>query len=316
MSSVVIKNDTNVTINGNSNINVLYIFNFEVYKLPKEIFKKFINLKHLIVNGNHVQLLEDDTFDDAARLEVLRLSNNDLRQLKPFVFHAMNNLKTLDLGRNKIETIDSKSFIGLSNLERLYLSDNSLKLLPSRILFPLKKLISLSLENNQIARFDSDVFKENKLIRSMGLSNNTFKEIQNEIFSDLSDLTDLSVSELRLTSLNLNGTKNIQTLVLRNTDIADITLSNFPKILVTFGTNIELMKFVIDETTADFRKIPNWGGMFYNKNIRFLFYFKKQIASPENIESYDGGLYSFFICVSSIAYKDPTLTLTSTFISS
>ena len=289
VSSVVIKNDTVVTINGNSNINVLYIFNFEVYKLPKEIFKKFMNLKHLIVNGNHVQLLEDDTFDDASRLEVLRLSNNDLKELKPFIFHAMTNLKTLDLGRNKIDKIESKSFIGLINLERLYLSDNNLKLLPNGLFFPLKKLISLSLENNQISSFENNIFKENKLIRSLGLSNNTFKELDNEMFRFFENLTDLSVSELRITSLNLNGTKHIQTLVLRNTDIANITLSNFPKILVTYGSNIELMRFVIDETTADFRKIPNWGGMFYNKNIRFLFYFKKQIASSENIESYDGG---------------------------
>lgn len=238
-----------------------------------------------------MQVLEDDTFDDAVRLEVLRLSSNELKELRPFVFHAMTNLKTLDLGRNKIEKIESKSFYGLNSLERLYLSDNLLKALPTGLFFPLKKLISLSLENNQISRFDSDVFKENKLMRSLGFSNNTFTEMQNEIFSYFENLSDLSVSELRINSLNLNGTKNIQTLVLRNTDIVNITLSNFPKILVSFGTNIELMTFVIDETTADFRKIPNWGGMFYNKNIRFLFFFKKELATVENIESYDGGVY-------------------------
>lgn len=292
MSSVVIKEDTkNVTIIGNLNINVLYIFNFEVYKLPKEIFEKFINLKHLIVNGNHLQLLEDDTFEDASRLEVLRLSNNDLRELRPFVFHALVGLKTLDLGRNKIDELNSVSFFGLINLERLYLSDNNLKTLPPGIFFSLSKLITLSLENNQISMFQNEVFKDNKLIRSLGLSNNTFKELQKEIFSHFQNLSDLSVSELRINSLNLNGTKNIQTLVLRNTDIVNITLSNFPKILVTYGTNVEIMRFVIDESTADFKKIPNWGGMFYNKNIRFLFYFKKEVASPENIESYDGGLY-------------------------
>lgn len=296
MSGVVIKNDTNVTIHGNVNINVLYIFNFEVYKLPKEIFKKFLNLKHLIVNGNHVQLLERDTFDGAENLEVLRLSNNDLKELPPFVFNSMRSLKTLDLGRNKIERIEAESFAGMNNLERLYLSDNSLKFITSNAFLPLRKLVSLSLENNQISQLPSDVFKYNKMIRSIGLSNNTLKELNNEIFFYFENLTDLSLSELRINSLNLNGTKHIQTLVLRNTDIVNVTLSNFPKILVSYGTNIELMTFVIDETTADFKKIPfNWGGMFYNKHIRFLFYFKKELTLIENIESYDSGLCIFYI---------------------
>lgn len=78
---------------------MLYIFNYEVYKLPKEIFTKFINLKHLIVNGNHMQILEKDTFESGQHLEVLRLSNNDLIELESFVFKELPNLKTLDLGR-------------------------------------------------------------------------------------------------------------------------------------------------------------------------------------------------------------------------
>lgn len=292
MTGVVIKNDTNVTINGNMNINVLYIFNYEVYKLPKEIFRKFINLKHLIVNGNHMRILEEDTFEGADNLEVLRLSNNDLTELESYVFRVMRNLKTLDLGRNKIESIEPDAFKGLKNLERLYLSDNSLKAIRSGTFFPLRKLISLSLENNQISQLDDNVFMENSAVRSLGLSNNTFKDLQNEIFHHFDNLTDLSISDVRINSLNLNGTKTIQTLVIRNTDIANITLSNYPKILVSYGTNLEFIQFVIDETTADFRKIPNWGGMFYNTKIRFVFYFKKSIASEHNLEMYDGTIRS------------------------
>lgn len=289
MTGLVIKNDTNVTIIGNNLTNVLYIFSLEVYKLPKEIFRKFTNLKHLIVNGNHLQILEFDTFEGAENLEVLRLSNNDLKQLQSLIFHVMRNLKTLDLGRNKIERIESETFDGLHNMERLYLSDNNLKSLPPDVFRPLNRLLSLSLENNQISFLSDDTFRNNKLVRSMGLSNNTFKSLQNEIFRQFDNLSDLSLSELRITSLDLNGTTNISTLVIRNTDLVNITLSNFPKILVSYGTNIEFLQFVIDNATADFKKIPNWGGIFYNKNIRFLFYFKSEIATQENIQSYDGG---------------------------
>lgn len=302
----MIKNDTNVTINGNSKINVLYIFNYEVYKLPKLIFRKFINLKHLIVNGNHMRIFEEDTFEGAENLEVLRLSNNDLTELESFIFRAMRNLKTLDLGRNKISTIDADAFKGLKNLERLYLSDNFLKEIRTGTFYPLRKLVSLSLENNQISQLEDNVFMENSVVRSIGLSNNSFKELQNEIFRNFENLSDLSVSDLRITSLNLNGTKTIQTLVIRNTDIVNITLSNYPKILVSYGTNLEFIQFVIDETTADFTKIPNWGGMFYNKNIRFVFYFKKSIALQQNIESYDGVIRSHIYLPEGYTTSDKT----------
>ena len=125
--------------------------------------------------------------------------------------------------------------------------------------YPLKKLVSLSLDNNQISSLDDDTFKYSKQLRSIGLSNNTFKDLQPELFHYFENLTDLSISELRINSLDLNG-NSISTLVVRNTDLVNITLGNFPKILVSYGTKIEVMKFIITEATADFTKIPNWGG--------------------------------------------------------
>lgn len=278
VADVLIKNDTDVIIRGNDITTVLHIFNFEVYKIPKDIFSQFKNLRNLIVNGNHLEIIEETTFDGAKYLEVLRLSNNNLKELKSLIFRFALNLKTLDLGRNKIANIESKAFTGLENLERLYLSDNNLRRLPSDIFYPLKKLIFLSLENNRIDFIDDDAFMKNRMLKSLGLSNNTFKGLQNEIFHYFDNLTDLSISELRITELNLNGT-SISTLVLRNTDLNNITLSNFPKILVSFGSPIEFLQFIINETTGDFNRLPNWGGMFYNKSIRFLFRIRKEMAT-------------------------------------
>lgn len=34
-------------------------------------------------------------------------------------------------------------------------------------------------------------------------------------------------------------------------------------------------------------RTPNYGGVFYNKNIRFVFRFKHEIATQENLEKYD-----------------------------
>lgn len=191
--NIQIKNDTKVIVKGNDMTTVLHIFSMEVYKIPEEIFKEFSNLKNLIVNGNHLRVIEKTTFKEAKLLEVLRLSNNELTELNAFAFN-MPCLKTLDLGRNRLEKIASQAFSGLHSLERLYLSDNNLKAISSDVFYSLPKLSFLSLENNQLSKLDDDLFKNNPLMKSLGLSNNSFTEIRNEVFHYFENLTDLSVS--------------------------------------------------------------------------------------------------------------------------
>jgi Leucine-rich repeat (LRR) protein len=192
--NIYIKNDTKeVIVYGNELTTVLHIFSNEVHYIPEEIFKEFPSLKNLIVNGNHLQIIERTTFRAAKLLEVLRLSNNELVELNAHIFN-MQYLKTLDLGRNRLERIASEAFSGLVALERLYLSDNNLKTIPSDIFYPLPKLSFLSLENNQFTKLDDDIFKNNPQMKSLGLSNNSFTELKNEIFHYFNNLTDLSVS--------------------------------------------------------------------------------------------------------------------------
>jgi Leucine-rich repeat (LRR) protein len=191
--NLIIRNDTKVVVQGNELTTVLHIFSKEVYKIPEEIFEKFPQLKNLIVNGNHLQILEKTTFQAAKLLEVLRLSNNDLVELSAHIFN-MPTLKTLDLGRNRLERIASEAFSGLLALERLYLSDNNLKSIPSDSFYQIPKLSFLSLENNQFTKLDDDIFKNNPHMKSLGLSNNSFTELKNEIFHYFDNLTDLSVS--------------------------------------------------------------------------------------------------------------------------
>ncbi len=194
VQNIIIKNDTKIIVKGNDLTTVLHIFSIEVYKLPREIFREFQSLKNLIVNGNHLKIIEKRTFTD-AKLEVLRLSNNELTELNSYVFN-MSSLKTLDLGRNKISQISSEAFAGLWSLERLYLSDNNLKSLASDVFYSMKNLSFLSLENNQLTKLDDDIFKFNPVMKSLGLSNNSFTELRNEIFHYFENLVDLSVNIL------------------------------------------------------------------------------------------------------------------------
>jgi hypothetical protein len=70
-----------------------------------------------------------------------------------------------------------------------------------------------------------------------------------------------------------------------------ILLSNFPKILVSYGTNIEVMKFIITKANADFTKIPNWGGETLLKFV--VFSFIKQISFARDVLQQKHSVYIF-----------------------
>ncbi|CAO1402323.1 unnamed protein product [Diamesa serratosioi] len=198
----------------------------------------------------------------------------------------MRKLKTLDLSRNQIEYIHPQAFYGTDSLERLYLSENKIQKLPSTVFETLEKLSFLSLDTNHIEEIDVHMFRSNKLVKSLGLSNNSLKELPREIFDNFDNLTDLSVSNLRIDSLDLNGT-DITTLVIRNTDLKKLTLSNFPKILVLNNSPIELFQIIMNYEN-EFHRLPNYNGMWFDKSIRFILYVKSVFAKTETLALYDG----------------------------
>lgn len=282
----ITKNDNNITIKGNQITTILHIFSVQLYAIPSELFEKFTNLKNLIANGIQIEVIEESSFDKADNLEILRLSNNKIKELSHGTFQNMRKLKTLDLSRNKIEYIHPQAFYGTDSLERLYLSENNIQKLPLTVFETLEKLSFLSLETNHIEEIDVRMFHSNKLIKSLGLSNNSIKELPHELFVNFENLTDLSVSDLRIDSLDLNGTE-ITTLVIRNTNLRNLTLSNFPKILVLNNSPIELFQIIMNHEN-EFHRLPNYNGMWFDKSIRFILYVKSVFVKTETLELYDG----------------------------
>jgi hypothetical protein len=149
----------------------------------------------------------------------------------------------------------------------------------------MKNLVFLTLDTNHIQNIEPEFFVKNKLLKSLGLSNNQISNISKDVFLNFDNLTDLSMSDNQLKELDLNGT-HVQTLVIRNNiELKKLILSSYPKMIVAFQSPIERIEIV---DVQEFHRYPNWNGYWFNKNIVFVFYVRKTLATLDNIESYDG----------------------------
>jgi Leucine-rich repeat (LRR) protein len=288
---IAIRNDSIVTIpesNNNQyaiNFTTIHIHGTEVFKIPPKLFAIFKNVKKIVANNVKMQIIENDTFHDAVNMEKLYLSHNLMKSLMGQIFSTLKKLRILELNGNEIENIHHDSFYGLENLERLYLNENKIKRLSPTVFNALQKLVFLTLDSNQIEEIEIDLFSQNRLLKSLGLSSNKIKDISKDVFLNFENLTDLSMSDNELMKLDLNGT-HVQTLVIRNNnELKQLKLSSYPKMIVAFQSPIERIEIV---DVKEFHRYPNWNGYWFNRNIIFIFYVRKTLATLDNIESYDG----------------------------
>lgn len=121
---------------------------------PKELVKKFKNIRKLVLSTNYIKLLPKQ-IKGFESLEVLKLDNNELNLL-PNEILDITSLVYLNVARNQMtqfpEPVDS-----LRNLRKLDLSGNKLQMFPAG-------LASLSLEtlkygNSNISEIPDALFQ-------------------------------------------------------------------------------------------------------------------------------------------------------------
>jgi hypothetical protein len=69
------------------------------------MFKKFTNLKHLILNFNKIKFVNTDEFSSLSYLIGLSLSNNELSDLSFIPFKSISKLEAFHLGNNNFKLI-------------------------------------------------------------------------------------------------------------------------------------------------------------------------------------------------------------------
>ncbi len=91
-----------------------------VFSVPLEVFQKFPNLVRFYAEGNQIQEIKPDTFENAKNLKFISLRQNGLTYLDPDTFKGRFFLIDIFCNDLKINPTD------LPNLKRIYLDNNQL----------------------------------------------------------------------------------------------------------------------------------------------------------------------------------------------
>lgn len=117
--------------------------------IPKEIGKKFPNLKTLMVNYCWLSVLRSFFFKDMYNLKYLDLKENKIALVDAGAFEDQVNVNELNLASNLIETLEENLLLPMANLARINLNRNRIKFLnPATFKIPGGELIIVSLREN------------------------------------------------------------------------------------------------------------------------------------------------------------------------
>lgn len=186
-------------------------------------------LRHLILRGNRLSVLSDQSltglwsltgldladnqlsalppalFHQASHLERLLLQNNSLSaaSLSADVFHGLDNLLLLNLSRNGLvsQGLSEDTFSGLQKLMALDLSHNRLTHLPDGLLRAQNGLQILNLQHNKLTALTPDGLSSLVNLHIFLASHNRLDRIEAGAFDAMASLSSLSLDHNRLRSL-------------------------------------------------------------------------------------------------------------------
>lgn len=134
----------------NTSVFQFLIFNQEDVKfLPKEIGRKFPNLKKLMVNFSALLVVRNFYFNKMYYLKYLDLNFNKITLIDSGAFKDLVNVNELHFEGNLIETLEENLFLSMVNLAKIYLNRNRIKFLkPTTFKIHGGELINVDLKEN------------------------------------------------------------------------------------------------------------------------------------------------------------------------
>jgi hypothetical protein len=166
---------------------------------PKELFKKFPNLRHGVLAN--FSTVEQNWFKNADVLETLTISFSNITRIEGEVFVNLENLIALSLRLNLLTHIDEKAFVGLKKLKHLDLGENSLSNLHPGMFNELTKLENLYLDLNQITELHENLFARLESLKVLNLLMNPITNLQPNLFRNLKNLKSLHMANTPLESI-------------------------------------------------------------------------------------------------------------------
>jgi Leucine-rich repeat (LRR) protein len=184
------------------------------------------DVRALLLSGNNIKLLKNDSFVSMTELIFLDISKCELRTIELGAFKWLTNLTVLFMHENYISEILPGTFENLSSLKYFNLNSNTIKHLNSAMFSGLgsfnglKKLTHLSMWYNEISEILPGTFGNMSSLEKLDLSFNKIKLLNIGVFSGLVNLTYVYLTANELQYLHQHtffGLPNTERLILRRT---------------------------------------------------------------------------------------------------
>lgn len=136
-------------------LEILHLYNVEVWTLERFIFRGMPALTELKIRGN-VNRIDFDAFLEVKNLVYLDLSNCQVQEISMDAFYGLEKVKRIDLSKNNLETIPPGLFTiqEQTELREIILNENKLTKLPLDFFKNLKspntqhQILNLRLDGN------------------------------------------------------------------------------------------------------------------------------------------------------------------------
>jgi Leucine-rich repeat (LRR) protein len=158
------------------NVKKLWLWNYELTNLDKDIFSRFTQLQDLKLYKNNLTELDKDIFKYNTQLQDLKLYENNLTHVDKDLFKYNKQLQILELQFNNLTHLDKVTFRHNIELEELYLNDNNLTHLDKDLFKYNIELRELSLSNNKLTQLSSSITRC-RYLRNISYENNDINYI-------------------------------------------------------------------------------------------------------------------------------------------
>lgn len=149
-------------------IEILSLLEENLEEVPTSI-ERFVNLKRLYLDYNHIEKINSDRFKNLTQLETLSLDCNEIKEIGKDTFENLPELKVLNLESNKISKIDKDAFKNNEKLEELNLSGNELTEIDYSTFENLPNLKMLDLQHNKSLVYPESIGELKELTNTPGL---------------------------------------------------------------------------------------------------------------------------------------------------
>ena len=203
----------------------IYMRDNLIRRLQYRRLRSLGNLRHLLLKGNRINVIENTAFTDLSRLISLSLTDNNLHRLLPGVFRPLASLKVVSIRNNKLREIDSQ-FASLGKLQLINLANNRIRSVAPGAFAGARHLRVVDLHRNKLTTLDPQLFSNTPHLKYLVLRDNPLRSVAFR-FPPTVQLQLLDVSHCQLSAVVSGLPSTVDDLRLNNNRIREVNEHDF-----------------------------------------------------------------------------------------